>query len=61
MPKYAVYLPPLPGLPHLAVVIDNDQIVACEPVLSRVEGKALLQEVKDSEPEFLAEAAKARH
>ena len=61
MPKYAVYVPPSPDLPHLAVVIENGQIVACELVLSTIEGEALLREVEEIEPDFLAEAARARH
>jgi hypothetical protein len=61
MPRYAVYPPPSPDLPHLAVVIDNGQVVACEPVPSTVEGEALLREVEEVEPQFLTEAGKARH
>lgn len=61
MPKYVVYVPPEPELPHLAVVIENGEVVACEPVASKREGASLLEEVAEVEPEFLAEARRARN
>lgn len=61
MARCAVYQPPEPGLPHLAVVIAKGKVVACEPVKSAAEGKVLLTEVTRAMPEFIAEAEKARH
>jgi hypothetical protein len=42
---FAVYNPPSPELPHLAVVLVDDEVVAAEPVQSAEEAEELVQQL----------------
>jgi hypothetical protein len=42
---FAVYCPPSPGLPHLAVCLTDKEVVAAEPVQSVEVGEQLLQQL----------------
>ena len=49
MPRmaFAVYDPPSPGLPHLAIVLCDGEVLAAEPVCSAEEGEQLVQHLAE--------------
>ena len=54
--KLAIYDPPAPDMPMLAVVVVDGELLACEPVYSKSEGELLLSKVRENLPEFITEA-----
>ena len=58
--RLAIYGPPDRGLPLLAVVIDDGEVLACEAVKSTAEAETLLEKVRENLPEFVAEARHPR-
>ncbi len=57
--KLAIYDPPDTGLPQLAVVISDGDVLACEVVQSTAEGEFLLEKVRENLAEFVSEAKKS--
>ena len=60
IPLLAIYDPPTKGMPRLAVVISNGDVLACEVVQSIAEGEFLLAKVRENLPEFVEEAKRSR-
>lgn len=58
--RFAIYDPPIKGMPRLAVVIGNGDLLACEVVQSTAEGELLLEQVRKNLPQFVEEARRAR-
>ena len=58
--ELAIYDPPVKGMPRLAVVIDNGDVLACEAVRSKAEGELLLDRVRENLPAFVEEAKNPR-
>jgi hypothetical protein len=59
MIKAAVYDPPVPGLPFVAVIIGGDgEVLLAKAVRNAAAGEALLQKIVD---EFLAAASNEGH
>ena len=56
--QLAIYDPPMKGMPRLAVVFSDGDVLACEAVHTTAEGEFLLAKVRENLPEFVNEAKK---
>jgi hypothetical protein len=54
--QLAIYDPPIKGMPRLAIVIRNGDVLACEAVQSTAEGEFLLAKIRENLAEFVEEA-----
>jgi hypothetical protein len=61
MADLALYSPPAEHLPYLAVVFEDQEMVACEAVMTKEEGVALLRLVEEHLDQFLAFAPTKRN
>lgn len=51
--KAAVYAPPEPGLPYLAALIWEGEVIACDAVASEMEGQKLLVSTMPQWPQMV--------